>query len=160
MKKTNRLFSFGCSFTSYAWPSYACMLGTYFDESENWAFPGLGNRAILERLTEVVVTKKLCKDDTVIIQWTSPFRNDTHKFSEKHWRTKGSIFNFINSNRYDRKWLDEFFDEKSYCFHTLNYIVAAINILENIGCKWFMTSMGAIEKAGSDYNRNDQRNHG
>jgi hypothetical protein len=45
-----RLFALGCSFTSYAWPSYADFAGLYFDEYENWAFPGLGNRALLERL--------------------------------------------------------------------------------------------------------------
>jgi hypothetical protein len=105
-----RLFALGCSFTSYAWPSYADFAGLYFDEYENWAFPGLGNRALLERLSEIHTTKNLTKQDTVIIQWTNPFRNDTHKFSEGHWRTKGSIFNFINSDRYNRKWLDEFFD--------------------------------------------------
>lgn len=155
-----RLFALGCSFTSYAWPSYADFAGLYFDEYENWAFPGLGNRALLERLSEIHATKNLTKQDTVIIQWTNPFRNDTHKFSEGHWRTKGSIFNFINSDRYNRKWLDEFFDEKSFCYHTLNNIHIAIHMLESIGCKWYFTSMGEINKAGSDYRKDDVRDHG
>ena len=48
--KKNRLFVFGCSFTMYAWPTYADFLGYEFDHYENWGFPGLGNRAIAERV--------------------------------------------------------------------------------------------------------------
>ncbi len=36
----------------YAWPTYADFLGYEFDYYENWAFPGLGNRAIAERVAE------------------------------------------------------------------------------------------------------------
>ena len=47
-----RLFAFGCSFTHYAWPSYADFLGYEFDSFSNWAHPGLGNRAIAQRVAE------------------------------------------------------------------------------------------------------------
>ena len=51
-KRKSRLFVFGCSFTMYEWPTYADFLGYEFDQFENWGFPGLGNRAIAERVAE------------------------------------------------------------------------------------------------------------
>ena len=75
-----RLFAFGCSFTNYAWPSYADFLGYAFDKYENWGFPGFGNRAIAERVAECHAKNSLCKEDTVLVQWTSHTRNDFHTF--------------------------------------------------------------------------------
>ena len=49
------------SFSNYAWPSWADMLGQEFDIFENWAFPGLGNRAIAERVAEIHARNKLTK---------------------------------------------------------------------------------------------------
>ena len=71
-----RLYVLGCSFSNYAWPTWADMLGLEFDEYENWAFPGLGNRAIAERVAEIHARNTLTKDDTVVIQWTSHLRHD------------------------------------------------------------------------------------
>ena len=48
-----RLYVLGCSFSNYAWPTWADMLGLEYDTYENWAFPGLGNRAIAERVAEI-----------------------------------------------------------------------------------------------------------
>ena len=64
-KTKSRLFTFGCSFTMYAWPTYADFLGYSFDEYENWAFPGLGNRAIAERIAECHVKNKFTEINDV-----------------------------------------------------------------------------------------------
>ena len=57
----SRLFVLGCSFTNYAWPTWADMLGTEFEVYENWGYPGLGNRAICERLIELHAREHLTK---------------------------------------------------------------------------------------------------
>jgi len=156
----SRLFTIGCSFSSYAWPTWADMLGEQYDFYENWAWPGLGNRAILERLSELSLVHNLNKDDTVIIQWTSHIRHDWHTTDARHgvvegWKTSGSIFNNINQRIYDNKWINQFWDEKSYVMHTLNCINTAQQLLKNIGCTWLMTSMGDIEKLNTDVPGND-----
>lgn len=152
----SRLFVLGCSFSNYAWPTWADMLGLNFNEFENWAYPGLGNRALLERLSELFVTKNLNSQDTIIIQWTSHLRNDWHSTDRRHntnvgWKTSGSLFNNINSKLYTKEWIRNFWDESSYIMHSLNYINNAQQMLENIDCNWYMTSMGFIEKLNSDY---------
>ena len=152
----SRLFVLGCSFSNYAWPTWVDMLGLEFDKFENWAFPGLGNRAIAERVAEIHARNQLTKDDTVIIQWTSHLRHDWHATDNRHqdnagWKTSGSIFNYINEELYNEKWIRTFWDENSYMMHTFNNILLTQNFLNGIGCNWRMTSMGYINKMNSDY---------
>jgi len=159
----SRLFTFGCSFTNYSWPSWADFLGLDFDHYENWACPGLGNRAIAERITECNVKNKFTNNDLVIVQWTSHLRNDYHTErrrlnykkggpfkSQFGWKTGGGIFNYINQEIYNTDWIRIFFDEKSFLMHTLNNISSAQHLLDNTGCTWLMTSAAKIDALGND----------
>ena len=69
-KKYKRLFTFGCSFTSYLWPTWADILGLEFTSANNWGHSGLGNRAIAERVAEAHAHFNFTKDDVIIVQWT------------------------------------------------------------------------------------------
>lgn len=155
MKK--RLFAFGCSFTSYAWPTWADLLGTEFDYFENWGLSGIGNRAIAERIAECHARHNFNKNDLVIVQWSSHLRNDWwHQYSlperRAHWKTAGSIFNYINEPLYDRKWIETFFYEPAYVMHTFNHVALAQGLLESTGCNWYMTGMGDLRNLGADLN--------
>jgi hypothetical protein len=142
-----RLFVFGCSFSSYLWPSWADVLSREFDYYENWAIAGTGNRAIFLRLTEFLSKNKLTKDDVVVIQWSSHLRNDYYtqkwytEFKQISWKTFGNIFGYLNEDIYDKKWVDTFFYEPAYFYETLNYIHAAQRMLEGTDARYFMTSM-------------------
>lgn len=150
-----RLFVFGCSFTAYSWPTWADFLSTEFDYYENWALSGLGNRAIMERISECNAMNTFTKDDTVIVQWTTHLRNDFfHRFGPNDrpagWKTAGSIFNYINVDLYDQKWIDNFFYEPAWVMHNLNYISMTQKFLNETGCNWYMTSIGDFRNLGSD----------
>lgn len=150
-----RLFAFGCSYTSYAWPTWANLLELEFDHVENWAMAGLGNRAIAERVAECHAKNKITKDDVVIVQWSSHLRNDWwHQEPVLNrtlgWKTYGSIFNYHNDKLYDKKWLETFFYEPAFLMHTLNNIALVQGLLEATGCDWYMTSMGDIRNMGAD----------
>lgn len=151
----NRFFAFGCSYTCYSWPTWADLLGIDFDLFENWGIPGLGNQAIFERLIEAHAKNKFGPDDLVIIQWSSYLRFDWYnrfvlKERTSNWKTDGSIFAERNEHIFDKKWQYLFFDEMAYVMHTLNFISAAQNLLENVGCRWYMTSIGDIRKLNFD----------
>lgn len=151
----NRLFTFGCSYTQYAWPTWANILSLEFNEFYNWGRSGLGNRAIAERVAEAHARYKFTKDDVVIIQWSSHLRNDWwHKYSlperGEGWKTCGSVFNMINGEIYDKNWIDTFFYEPAYFMHTLNNILLTQSLLKSVGCTWFMTSIGDIRNLGID----------
>lgn len=151
-----RLFVFGCSFTAYSWPSWADFLSIGYDEYYNYALAGIGNRAIAERLIEAHATHNICKDDTVIVQWSTHLRNDWYNpnIAEKEggvsWKTDGSLFNYKNMGRYNQEWYDTFFYEPAYLMHTYNFILMAQNVLENTNCTYFMTSVGDLRNGGSD----------
>ena len=155
-----RIFAFGCSYTSYSWPTWANFLELEFDEMYNYALTGLGNRAIAERVTEAHARHQFTKDDLIIVQWSSHLRNDWwHQESTpsrvKGWKTYGSIFNYHNVKLYDKKWIDTFFYEPAYFMHTLNNISAIQGFLNGIGCQWYMTSMGDVREMGKDMRDKD-----
>jgi len=152
-----RLFTFGCSFTRYGWPTWADFLGLEVDYFENWGQHGVGNVAIANRVAECHSKNKFTKDDVVIIQWSSHIRNDFHNFrsapkgrNSMGWKTKGSIFNYFNEETYDKDWQMKFFDERSYIMYSLNSMVLVKNLLDNSGCTYRMTSIGDFSKLGSD----------
>ena len=151
-----RLFTFGCSYTSYSWPTWANLLSIGYDEFYNWGLAGLGNRAIAERIVEAHHRHTFTEDDLIIVQWSSHLRNDwyhEHSLPERrsNWKTAGSIFNYLNESLYDQKWIDTFFYEPAYLMHTLNNIGLTQGFLNSTGCKWYMTSIGDIRDMGDDF---------
>lgn len=134
-----RLFTFGCSFTQWWWPTWADILAPSYDHFENWAIKGCGNRTIVERLSEFVLKNNITSDDTIIVQWTDYHRHDIHmgraKF-ESNWSASGGIW----INEYTPNWIKEYWTEQSYIMHSLNFINFGINILENLPCKWYITA--------------------
>jgi len=84
-KDPRRLFAFGCSYTNYvSSPSWADFLNFDFDHVENWALPGLGCRAIAERVAECHAKNTFTKDDVIIVQWTTHLRHDYHTGLDVH----------------------------------------------------------------------------
>jgi hypothetical protein len=160
-----RLFTFGCSYTSYAWPTWSNLISKEFDYYENWGLSGLGNRAIAERVNEANIRHSFTSDDVIIVQWSTHLRNDYYVEFQKGpdgnmvpagWKTRGSIFNYLNSELYDKKWIDNFFSEVAYFMHTLNFISMTQSLLESTGCTWYMTSIGDIRELGHDLRPKDK----
>ena len=87
-----RLFTLGCSYTNYWYPTWADWLGSEFNYYENLGMSGLGNRGIFNRLSELIYKRKVNENDHVIIEWSTPTREDRY-FSGKGWLPKGSIYN-------------------------------------------------------------------
>jgi hypothetical protein len=154
-----RLFTFGCSYTSWNWPTWADILGLEYDVHENWGHAGLGNRAIAERVAECHVKNNFTKDDTIFVQWSSHLRYDWLKFnSVEPWQTKGSIFSYQNEKTFDKKWVDTFYDEKALFLHTLNNIILTKGLLDSIDCEYYFTSISDIKTLGTDIPH--QKGHG
>lgn len=149
-----RLFAFGCSYTFFMWPTWADLLSVDYDYYENWAWVGIGNRAIAERIAEAHAKHNFTKDDTVIVQWSTTLRHDWHNEisvnSEAGWQTNGNVFSPKNIKFYDESWYRKFFSERSWVMHTLNHVLLIQGLLDSIGCTWRMTSIGDIRSLGTD----------
>ena len=147
----SRLFALGCSFTQFSlYPTWADLLSNHpkFDTYQNWGLPGLGNRGIFNRLNEVILKKDISKNDTVVIMWSTPVRED-RLFYGKGWIACGNIY---NQGTYPMEWVDKYFDPFMSLMETVNYVHAAQHMLDNIGCNWAMSWVGNPAESTQDKN--------
>ena len=90
-----RLFTFGCSLTQFFYPTWADLLiwhlGESTDTSENWGKSGAGNQFIFTRLMEADSIFNFTKDDLIVIQWTSMYRDDRW-IEGTGWHNAGNLF--------------------------------------------------------------------
>jgi hypothetical protein len=84
----SRLLAFGCSFTNYRWSTWADILGTQYNEYQNWAQSGAGNHYIFNSVMEADQRQRFGPGDTVIVCWTSVHRED--RYTDR-WQTLGNI---------------------------------------------------------------------
>lgn len=132
---TPRFFAFGCSFTAYAWPSWADLVGTHFpEEYYNYGRSGAGNSYIFNRFIQAHQVHKFTKDDLVIVQWSTITRED--RYLKGSWVTKGSVQNF-----YTDEFIRKYFDETGYLIRDIALFAAVNTILDQIGCEYYFTSL-------------------
>lgn len=153
----SRLFTFGCSFTQYVWPTWADILGREFDQFENWGSSAAGNQFIFNSLIECNLRNKLQKTDTVIIMWSNVTRLD--RYYEYHWHLSGNLMHSVRGNSDEHVRFQDINDFRGFLIRDLAVIEAAIRLLDSIGCKYQFHSMVPIttvdiEKYDSSSNNN------
>jgi hypothetical protein len=95
---SGRLYTFGCSMTSYSYPTWADILGKEFSYYENWGRPGAGNSYIFNSIIECLQRNSISNNDTLIIMWSGIARIDSYQFNE--WsHVVGEFVNQKNPNK-------------------------------------------------------------
>lgn len=106
MKTYKRLFTFGCSFTQFVWPTWADIiahdLGIFY---ENWGISGTGNVCIASKILECDLKNNFCDSDLILVNWSSFHRED--RIINGCWEQGGSIF---NNDNYDQKFIQKFWN--------------------------------------------------
>lgn len=139
---SKRLFTFGCSFTSYMWPTWADILGREFDEFQNWGRHGAGNHYIFNSLNECHARNKINENDTVIIMWSSTCRED--RYLGEDWLLVGNIY---NQKFYNKKFVKDYADDRGFLIRDLAFIQSAKYMLDSIGANNVFTSMVPINSS-------------
>lgn len=132
--ENKRFFAYGCSFTKYAWPTWADILGRNYSEYYNYGQYGAGNMYIFNALMESDQHHRITKDDLVIVQWSCSSRED--RYFNGSWQTPGGVANF-----YSKEDLLKYFDFRGFVIRDLALIKAAKSFLDNIGCEYYFTAM-------------------
>jgi hypothetical protein len=132
-----RLFTIGCSFTRYNWPTWADILGRKFSYYENWAQAGGGNQYIFNSLVEANQRNKFTKDDTVIIMWSGPDRED--RYIKGNWKTPGDIHR--NQDHYSSDYLKKYADVRGYLIRDMVTITATKDLLDHWGVNYHFLSL-------------------
>jgi hypothetical protein len=150
-----RLFTFGCSFTQYAWPTWADVLGQQFDQYENWGKSGAGNLFIACAVSECHVKNQLGADDTVAIMWSSITRED--RYFDNYWHTPGNIYS--QDSLYDAAWIKKYADPRGYLIRDLSMVNLVAGFLDSLGVQYYFLSMMDLDApetgVGNDDNNND-----
>lgn len=136
-----RLFTFGCSLTEFAWPTWADILGREFDYFENWGKNGTGNSYQLYSLSECHKRNVITKDDTVIIMWTSIDRED--RWKDGSWQSHGGVYN--GQEPFSGDYVKTFADPTGYLIRDMAVISATSRLLDSINCRWYFLSMVPLD---------------
>jgi hypothetical protein len=129
----SRLFTFGCSFTQYAWPTWADIVAYDLGiEYYNYGIAGLGNVGIQHRMLEADLKHSFTKDDIILVLWTSWCREDRVK--DAQWNASGSVLNIYN-DVYDRKFVRKYWDYSNDIVKNSTAIITA-NELYKDNIKW------------------------
>lgn len=138
-----RIFTFGCSFTRYFWPTWSDILQKEYSktyDTQNWGQIGACNYYIFNSIIEANIKNKINKDDIVIVMWTSVARES--RYFDKAWITPGSVY---NNDVYSDDYVKKFADTRGYLIRDCSMIYAIDNLLTSIGCKFYFLSMIDIE---------------
>lgn len=110
MKEYKRLFTFGCSFTQYNWPTWANIIAVDTGIPHyNFAMPGVGNLAIMLRMIQADAVMEFTDDDLVMVGWSTQDRED--RIINGMFINGGSVFN----NRYfSTRWLKRYYNPEHY----------------------------------------------
>lgn len=130
-----RLFTFGCSFTQYNWPTWADLLGREFEEYYNYGMCGGGNLFMSCSVAEAVARKNISSDDTVMVMWTNVTRED--RYTDR-WICPGNIY---TQAVYSEEFVKNFITIRGCYIKDMAQIYLVDKLLEKIGCKYEFMSM-------------------
>ena len=103
----DRIFTFGCSFTQFFWPTWADIIEYDMKlPTQNWGLCGLGNVGIAHRLLEADATHKFTDRDLIMVLWSTWPRED--RLINGEWQPAGNIFN--NQGLYNKKFQKTYWD--------------------------------------------------
>lgn len=136
LKKYKRFFAFGCSMTSYWWPTWADIIAQEIPESYNFGQSGGGNLFISCQVTEANLKYKFNQDDLVMIMWSGVSRED--RYVDKQWLTPGNIY---TQGYYDAKFVDKFVDPRGQLIRDLNLITMCKGMLDSLDINYHMLNM-------------------
>jgi len=153
--KYTRLFTFGCSFTSFLWPTWADIIAYDLDiPYENWGMAGMGNVGIATRMLECDLKNNFTENDLILVCWSS-FHREDRVMSDGFWHLGGNIFN--DYKFFGKKWLKKYWTENNDIVKNCTAIISS-NKMFNIPFQSYMTDYegAAFQEDPSSPNYNFQ----
>lgn len=135
-----RIFTFGCSFTQYCWPTWADII-LKGNEGYNLGICGGGHDMILYRLMEANRKFRFTKDDKIIVIFTTPLRWDLiYDVNKKlEWSMHGNITSSLLS-----PYLNKLFCIDGLVHHSFYNMLIIDNYLKKEGLNYLLGSLDDI----------------
>lgn len=133
--KVKRLFVFGCSFTSFIWPTWANIVAKELEAAQfyNLGQTGSGNLAISARISEAHHRFKFTDSDLVMIMWSTFLRED--RWLHGRWIGGGNVY---NTGMYDENFRKNYTDVCGYLIRDGALINMTQSFLDNLSCQTIM----------------------
>jgi hypothetical protein len=122
----SKLITYGCSFTSYFYPTYSDLLSVDHNVT-NVGRSGCGNEYIFYSLLSDLRNNKLNKYDAVIVQWSSVTRFDYKSCTG--WIGNGNVYDNPKTNRIWKN-IKEWYNPNFELEKTKNYMYSVKEILD------------------------------
>jgi hypothetical protein len=122
----SRLFTFGCSFTHWPWPTWSNIIAHELAiPYQNWGFSGIGNVGIHSRLLECDIRNKFTEDDIILVVWSSWTREDRYdvkqtRYSNFGWSVTGDVL-----HSYDKAFIDNYWSMNNDIVKNSTAIISA-----------------------------------
>lgn len=141
----NRLFTFGCSYTGYHFPTWANYFGLAFDRHIQYGRSGAGNRYIFNSFIHALHKYNISSNDYVSISWTSFLREDRIFNKDDSWNVTGNIY---SQHVYPDEWVDNYFNPIQNIVEFLGYIKSLLAFQKALGFKLLMFNMSEYKIPG------------
>ena len=152
--KPTRLFTFGCSFTSWYWATWANILAFDLDcEFYNFGKQGAGNFYISNLITQVDSIYKFNSTDLIVISWTNISREDRW-IENQAWLTPGNIY---SQNHYDKNFVKRYANDTHFSLRDFSLISLIDNYLSQ-KCQYHFLSMCDITKRTDQWSDINKKN--
>lgn len=131
LQNYKRFFTFGCSFTSHIWPTWADVLASEMPNVKfyNFGLAGSGNPMICSRIVEANKRFKFNNDDLVIVMFSTFYRED--RYANESWIPRGNVY---NGSIFDDKFLRTYADPTGYLIRDFSLIEYTLNYFKNVSC--------------------------
>ena len=133
--KYERLFTFGCSYTQFVWPTWADIIA--YDLSipyQNWGLAGTGNISIAHRMLECDLRNKFTDRDLILVNWSSFHREDRIEGNSPYWNCGGNVF---NNNSFGNKFIKKYWSPTNDIVKNCTAIISS-NKMFNINYQSYM----------------------
>ncbi len=132
-----RFFAFGCSYTSYCYPTWADYIGVGYDQYYNFGHAGCSNTFMMNRFIEAHDKLKFNKNtDTVFVMLTGFGRFSYIGPNEPNWQTHGDLYSYCANTKdpvlsffSEKIWSDDFAVHQSWiAYKTIKSILLDLNV--------------------------------
>ena len=143
-----RVFTFGCSFTNWIWPTWADVIAVQTGlPVYNGALAGIGNVGISCRILEYDLNYNFNEQDLILVMWSSWSRED--RYINNRWQIHGSVF---NNSFYDQHFLKKYWSWENDIIKNASAIIST-NRSFNISDNYTICEYGDVER--NNEKRND-----
>lgn len=146
-----KIFAYGCSFTSYNWPSYANILGLQY-EVYNRGASGSGNERIFYCFMQDIKQNNISKNDIVIMQWSGTERFNYLK-TNNCWIGEGNVT--LHHNNWIFNKIKGWYNQSYEYEKNINLILAAQAILKQLECTSIEMSLYPLPEVDAFFLEND-----